>query len=177
VTNRCLAPGSHCVTVKDDLTATEKDGDLHEVVQLLAVVGRRLRGGRSLPPALAQAFRDGSLGPRHMQPLFSLVMCGPASVGELASRLGLASATASLLVNDLDRAGLVVRSEDRRDRRRTIVSVPEEQRRQLQQMARERLGLVRRTLDRLEPEARTHFLLGLRILAEESAPATPEGSR
>jgi len=177
VTKWCLAPGSHYVTVKDDLTVTEKDGELHEVMQQLAVVGRGLRGGRSLPPALAQAFRDGSLGPRHMQPLFSLAMRGPASVGELASRLGLAPATASLLVNDLDRAGLVIRSEDRRDRRRTIVSVPEEQRRQLQRMARERLSLVRRTLDRLEPEARAHFLLGLRILAEESAPAATEGRR
>jgi DNA-binding MarR family transcriptional regulator len=159
------------------LTVTEKDGDLHEVAQLLAVVGRRLRGGRSLPPVLAQAFRDGSLGPRHMQPLFSLAMRGPASVGELASRLGLAPATASLLVNDLDRAGLVVRTEDFRDRRRTIVSVPEQQRRQLQRMARERLGLVRRTLDRLEPDARDHFLLGLHILAEESAPTAAKGSR
>jgi DNA-binding MarR family transcriptional regulator len=159
------------------LTVTEKDGDLQEVAQLLAVIGRRLRGGRSLPPALAQAFRDGSLGPRHMQPLFSLAMRGPASVGELAERLGLAPATASLLVNDLDRAGLVVRSEDRRDRRRTIVSVPDRQRRQLQRMARERLALVRRTLDRLQPEARDHFLLGLRFLAEESASAAAERER
>ena len=146
------------------------------LTQLLAsVIGGSSAWGAAVTDQLA--FRDGSLGPRHMQPLFSLAMCGPASVGELASRLGLASATASLLVNDLDRAGLVVRAEDFRDRRRTIVSVPEEQRRQLQRMARERLGLVRRTLDRLEPEARTHFLLGLRILAQESAPATPERSR
>lgn len=126
---------------------------------------------------LAQAFRDGSLGPRHMQPLFSLAMRGPASVGELAARLGLAPATASLLVNDLDRAGLVVRTEDFRDRRRTIVSVPDRQRRQLQRMARERLGLVRRTLDRLDPDARDHFLLGLRVLAEESATSAAERPR
>jgi DNA-binding MarR family transcriptional regulator len=159
------------------LTVTEKDGELHEVVQQLAVVGRGLRGSRSLPPELARAFRDRSLGPRHMQPLFSLAMCGPASVGELAGRLGLAPATVSLLVNDLDRAGLVVRSEDLRDRRRTIVRVPEAQRRQLQRMASERLGIVRRTLERLEPEARAHFLLGLRILAEESTAAAADGRR
>lgn len=157
---------------------TEIPGDdLHELVQLLALIARRLRGGRSLPPALGQAFRDGSLGPRHMQPLFSLAMKGPASVGELAQRLGLASPTASLLLNDLSRAGLVERREDERDRRRTIVSVPEEHRRGLVLLARERLGLIRRTLDRLEPEARVQFVRGLRILAEESAAIEPPRRR
>jgi DNA-binding MarR family transcriptional regulator len=149
------------------LTATEQP-ELHELVQLLATISRRMRGG-AVPPALAQAFRSGSLGPRHMPPLFSLAKAGPSSVGELAERLALAPATVSLLVNELSRAGLVERREDDDDRRRTIVSVPEEQRRLLLRLARERLGLIERTLARLEPEARAHFVEGLRVLAEESA--------
>jgi DNA-binding MarR family transcriptional regulator len=94
-------------------------------------------------------------------------------VGELAERLGLAPATVSLLVNELNRAGLVERREDEADRRRTLVSVPEEHRRLLSDLAEERLGVVRRTLARLAPEERDHFAAGLRILAEESASLVP----
>jgi len=135
-----------------------------------------MRGG-AVPPALAEAFRRGSLGPRHMPPLFVLVRRGPSSVGELAERLRLAPATASLLLNELSRAGLVERHEDEHDRRRTIVSVPPEQRRLFQQLADERIGLIRRTLSRLEPEAQAHFAEGLRILAEESAAMAGEPER
>lgn len=121
-----------------------------------------------MPTPLATAFHEGSLGPRHMPPLFALVRRGPASVGELAERLDLAPATVSLLVNELSRAGLVERHEDEADRRRTIVSVPDEHRRLLSRLAEERLGVMRRTLERLEPAAREQFAEGLRILAEES---------
>jgi DNA-binding MarR family transcriptional regulator len=75
----------------------------------------------------------------------------------------------SLLVNDLNRAGLLDRREDEHDRRRTIVSVPSEHRRLLTRLADERIALVRRTFARLDPDARSHFVEGLRILVEESA--------
>lgn len=137
-------------------------------MQLLAEIARGVRGGRGVPEALREAFHKGALGPRHMPALFSLARKGPSSVGELAARLGLAPATVSLLVNDLSRVGLVERREDDSDRRRTIVSVPEEHRALLVGLADERIGLVRRTLARLDPAARAHFVEGLRILAEES---------
>jgi hypothetical protein len=45
-------------------------------------------------------------------------------------------------------------------------------------LADERIALVERTLARLEPEARDHFVCGVRILAEESASLSPaEGER
>lgn len=151
------------------MTRTEIDREqLHELLQLLGLVSRRLRGGRDVPEPLRQAFRDESLGPRHMPVLFSLARKPAASVAELAGRLGLAPATVSLLVNDLDRAGLVERHEDEVDRRRTTVSVRVEHRRLLLRLAEDRIALVRRTLSRLSPEARAHFTEGLRILVEES---------
>jgi DNA-binding MarR family transcriptional regulator len=163
--------------VQPGLSATGLDREqLHELVQLLAVIARRLRGGRDVPEALREAFRGGSLGPRHMPVLFSLARKPAASVGELAARFGLAPATVSLLVNDLSRVGLVERREDERDRRRTIVSVSEEHRRLLLRLADERIGLVGRTLARLEPEARAHFAEGLRVLAEESEAIDAEES-
>ncbi len=151
----------------------ETDAELGELLQLLGLLMRRLRG-RDIPEALREAFRRDALGPRHMPVLFVLARRGPLSVGELATRLGLATPTVSLLVNDLSRAGLVERQEDERDRRRTLVSVPAPHRRLLTRLADQRLGLMRRTLARLEPDARAHFAEGLRILAEEAG-ATSEG--
>jgi DNA-binding MarR family transcriptional regulator len=149
--------------------------DLGELVALLATISRRLRGAGQIPPALRDAFQSGALGPRHMPPLFALARSGPISVGELAQRVGLASATASLLLGELSRVGLVERREDDHDRRRTIVSVPEPHRRLLADMARERLGLMQRTLARLDPDARRSFIAGLRILADESQAMAGDG--
>ena len=147
------------------------DADLGQLVHLLSVVARRLRAG-PVPAPLATAFHHGSLGARHMPPLFAVARRGPMSVGELAERLGLAPTTVSLLVNELDRAGLMQRDEDEDDRRRTIVSVPEEHRQLLAELADERLAVMRRTLERLTPQAREHFAQGLRVLAEESEALT-----
>ena len=143
-------------------------------VQLLGLIARRLRVRGAVPEPMREAFRAGSLAPRHMPVLFSLARKGPTSVGELAARLRLAPATVSLLVNDLSRAGLVERREDEQDRRRTIVSVPEEHRRLLVRLADDRVGLVKRTLARLEPDVRAHFIHGLRVLAEESSTLSQE---
>ena len=149
----------------------------HELVRLLSLVARRLRGERGVPEALQEAFRKGALGPRHMPVLFSLARKGPTSVGELARWLGLAPATVSLLLNALTGVGLVARREAERDRRRTIVSVPAPHSRRLKRLADERIALVQRTLERLDPEAREHFARGVRILAEESALLAGGGER
>jgi DNA-binding MarR family transcriptional regulator len=139
-----------------------------EVLRLLGALNRGIRPrGDSLPEPLRAAFAEGSLGPRHMPPLFALTMGGPASVGELAARLNLAPTTTSLLVNELSRAGLVVRKEDEGDRRRTIVDVSAEIRGPLAKHAAKRIAIVQRAFDRLEPETRTHFIEGLRALVEE----------
>jgi DNA-binding MarR family transcriptional regulator len=144
--------------------------EVGEVLRLLGALTHRLRprGESQLPEALRAAFAEGSLGGRHMPPLFALAMGGPASVGDLAVRLDLAPTTTSLLVNELSRAGLVERKEDEDDRRRTIVDVSEHIRGTLVELASTRLAMVQRALDRLEPEARAHFVQGLRTLVEEA---------
>jgi hypothetical protein len=45
------------------------------------------------------------------------------TLSELADRLGIAPATASLMVGQLSRGGLIKRREDEHDRRRTIPSI------------------------------------------------------
>jgi DNA-binding MarR family transcriptional regulator len=138
------------------------------VLRLLGALSRGTRPrGDSLPEPLRAAFAEGSLGPRHMPPLFALTMGGPASVGDLAARINLAPTTTSLLVNELNRAGLVERKEDEGDRRRTIVDVSDDIRGPLAKHASKRMAIVERALGRLEPEARAHFIQGLRALVEE----------
>jgi DNA-binding MarR family transcriptional regulator len=141
-----------------------------EVMRLLGALARvlRPRGDSELPEPLRAAFCEGSLGHRHMPPLFALAMGGPASVGELAARIHLAPATTSLLVNELSRVGLVERKEDDHDRRRTIVDVSEHIRAPLVAHASKRAAMVQRALSRLEPEAQAHFVQGLRALVEEA---------
>jgi DNA-binding MarR family transcriptional regulator len=143
--------------------------DVREVLRLLAALTRRMRprADAALPEPLSAAFAEGSLGPRHMPPLFALAMGGPASVGELAARLDLAPTTTSLLVNELSRVGLVDRTEDDGDRRRTIVDVRGDLRAPLVELASKRVAAVRRALDRLEPDARAHLVEGLSVLVEE----------
>jgi DNA-binding MarR family transcriptional regulator len=81
---------------------------------------QRRRG--ELPLALRQA---GRLGDRHVSALVSLAVAGPATVSELAERMDMTLAHASLVVGELAEAGLVDRDHDERDRRRIIVSLSE----------------------------------------------------
>jgi DNA-binding MarR family transcriptional regulator len=151
------------------------EDDLRELPRLMGrVVGRLKRGGPEVPEPFHEAFENGGCGPRHLPALVTAYFYGPVSVSQLAELIGLSVATTSLLVGELDRAGLVERSEDEEDRRRTLVRVDPDTGRELDAWANERLGPLRRALERLSPEARAHFMEGWRLLDEESARAAPE---
>jgi len=62
---------------------------------------------------------------RHIAMLISLGIAGPAPVSDLAARLRMTTAHASLVAGDLAKAGLVEREHDSSDRRRVIVSLSE----------------------------------------------------
>ena len=107
------------------------------------------------------------LGMRHARLLLTLAVTGPLAVGELAAKMGLAAPTVSLLAGEANRAGFLDRREDERDRRRTIVSLPERIRAPLERVAQAAAKPLRRTLEQLEPTARLHFLQGLHQLVTE----------
>lgn len=65
--------------------------------------------------------REG-LGPSDGQFLTLLQVHGPMTAGELAARTGLTSGSTTGVIDRLERAGLVTRSQDPRDRRRVIVT-------------------------------------------------------
>jgi DNA-binding MarR family transcriptional regulator len=160
-------------TVREKTRGTRSpsiDGQVRELLGLFAGIIKGLKHDREeeKPEELQRAFEEGSLGERHFPPLIVLSLEGPMSVSELADRVGLTVATTSLLVGELSRAGLVERSEDERDRRRTIVSLSEEIRKVAEPRIQEHLQPFRRTLERLSPAARAHFMEGIRLLNEES---------
>ena len=141
-----------------------------EQLLLLADLFRGLKhsagvGGASEP--LKREIVAAGLGERHARLLVTLAATGPLAVGELAAKMGLAAPTVSLLAGEANRAGFLDRREDERDRRRTIVSLPERLRPPLEQLAQATAEPLRRTLERLDPDARLQFLEGLGLLVSE----------
>jgi DNA-binding MarR family transcriptional regulator len=151
------------------------DDDLQELVQLFAQVVQSQKRGSGHPPQwFVEAFERHSLGPRHVRVLISLTFRDALSVSELASRIGLSLGTTSLMVGELSRAGLVERSEDERDRRRTIVRLHGDYVDTMKTLTRERTEPMRRALERMAPADRETFMQGWRMLAEETV-GTAEG--
>jgi DNA-binding MarR family transcriptional regulator len=154
-----------------------------EATELLALLSGVLIGLKRKPPGsdaehneLRESFEKAELGERHVGPLLALVLRGPASVSELAERIGLTPATTSLLVGELSRAGLVQRREDEDDRRRTIVSVDESIEEVVRPYLEETLTPLAAGLDRMSKAQKTHFMEGLRILNDEFGGPQGNGS-
>ena len=144
---------------------------LPDLIHALKAVGRP-------PDGLRELLTGGGIGPRHVTALHVVVAAdAPLSVTELAGRLGVALPTASLLVAELSRAGLVERSEDDTDRRRTLVRVAPGQMALVRDLVLRRVLPMRRALGRLTPDERAALARGLGVLAEElSAAAGADGN-
>ena len=151
-----------------------REASAEEATELLSLLSGVLIGLKRKPPGsgedhdeLRKAFEKSELGERHATPLIALVLRGPASVSELAERIGLTPATTSLLVGELSRAGFVERREDEADRRRTIVSLDQSIEDVVRPALEETLAPLGRGLARMSPVQKTHLMEGLRILGEE----------
>jgi DNA-binding MarR family transcriptional regulator len=91
------------------------------VRQLLLVMPRLVGRVKRLP--VPDQLRSLDLAPRHLSMLSLLLLDGPLTVSQLAGMLGVAPTTASLIVSDLSRKGVLVRREDDTDRRRRIIDI------------------------------------------------------
>jgi DNA-binding MarR family transcriptional regulator len=143
-----------------------------ELARLFAEVAIGLkRSDREAPAELREAAEGAGLGPRHAAPVLTLAFADEEtlSVSELSQRIGLSLASTSQLVGELSRAGLVERTEDERDRRRTLVRLPDAYRPHIQALLEDHIAPMQRTLERLSPQAREHFLDGFRVLRDEVA--------
>jgi DNA-binding MarR family transcriptional regulator len=102
--------------------------------------------------------------------LAHLAKTGPVSVSQLARRLRVTVPTASLLVAELDRAGLAERRDDDMDRRRTIVTVSERYRDDIDEWLSSRAEPLRRALARLDEGERATLLRALQLIDDELHP-------
>ena len=137
--------------------------DIAEVlgfVPLLEVYFRRCLQVE-MPAPLQEIFRHHRLTARHGGVLAQLSAGQPISVTELARRMGVSLSTASELVGDLGRAGLVERREDPNNRRRTLAALADPHRATVQAFIAQRAGPLLRVLEALSPRDRQGFARGL----------------
>lgn len=87
-------------------------------------------------------------------------------VGRLAERLGIAPATATQIVDGLERAGLVERSRTATDRRTVVVELTTEGRKAVERKRRRLVGQRRQLFENLAPDERVQAERVLRHLAE-----------
>ena len=156
------------------------DADLAEVMPLVAGLAKAVqKSGHQMPNEMHALWVKHGLAPRHMNTLLSLAFRGPASVSDLSARLGVGLATASLVVGELSRVGLVRRREDEADRRRTLVDLAPGYRQMIRGALAQKMDAVRGALDQLEPKERAALAKGLRALigAFEAAVSEAVGSR
>jgi DNA-binding MarR family transcriptional regulator len=135
---------------------------------------RRLKSIGPPPEGLRDVLEQAGLGPRHLSSIITLALTGPLSVTELSEHLGLQLSTTSTMVGELSRAGMLRRTEDEQDRRRTIVDLAPEHLGELPGWLDSAFAPIRAALKRLSPEARAHFLEGWQLLAEETESAAAE---
>ena len=143
------------------------DAQLAELLPLLpALVRAMTRRMAEVPPALKAIWTEHSLAPRHMNVLLALSVSGPMSVTDLSARLGVGLATASLLVGELSRVGIVARREDEDDRRRTIVELAPAHREAVAGYLSRRAGLLADALSPLSATERAGLLRGLHAIVD-----------
>ena len=160
--------------------------ELAELLPLLPALTKAMtRRSHEVPPGIKADWHGHGLAPRHMNLLVALALAGPMSVSELSTRLDVGLATASLIVGELGRVGLVVRSEDENDRRRTIVDLAPAHRQAISAFVSRRAGVLKNALEPLQPQERAGLVKGLRAIVaaletvspEESHPGSPSPSR
>jgi DNA-binding MarR family transcriptional regulator len=129
-----------------------------------------LRGlwSRRRPPAELGELVEGDppLGRRHIAVLAQVGGGGRQTVGDLARALALSLPAASKLTTELAHHGLVRRSEDAGDRRRTVVELDPETERRVRAWLDRRNAPLESALAALSAEERRAFLKGLTVLAD-----------
>ncbi|MCP2351632.1 DNA-binding MarR family transcriptional regulator [Nonomuraea roseoviolacea subsp. carminata] len=125
------------------------------------------RAQAEMPDELREIFRSHRLTARHGAIIPQLTTAPSLSVSELADRMGVSLTTASELVSDLSRAGLVERREDPDNRRRTLVSLAAHHRAMVERFVALRAAPLLRVLDNLSPQERQGLVAGLTAWAHE----------
>jgi len=139
---------------------------------MLLLMPRLVGRAKRLP--IPESLRSFSLAPRHLSLLAYLLFDGPLGVNELATRLEVAPTTVSLMVGDLSRSGILERNEDEADRRRTIVSIAERYRADVEGWLANGAQAWRAALEPLTPDQRRTVIDTLLTYEREVERAAPK---
>lgn len=131
--------------------------DTEDAVRALLLLMPRLAGRTKRVPVPAE-LESLTLAPRHLSLLSYLLFDGPMTVNELAERLEVAPTTVSLMVGDLNRQGVLARTEDETDRRRRIISITDAMRPAVDSWLARGATAWRDALAPLTPAQRTLFV-------------------
>jgi DNA-binding MarR family transcriptional regulator len=134
-------------------------------VPLLAAYFRRV--SVEMPDDLVALFNAHGLTARHGAVLSQLAVTENLGVTQLARVIGVSLSTASELIGDLSRAGIVERREDPTDRRRTLVQLAQRHRASVEQLVASRAAPLIHVLEGLSDRDRQGFAAGLRAWAAE----------
>jgi DNA-binding MarR family transcriptional regulator len=143
------------------------DDGLHELLSRVPIVLGLLRRVDPPPTRFSAVFARHDLGPRHSRVILVVALRDELSVSAVAEALDVSLPAASLLIGELDRAGLLTRVEDARDRRRTLVGIRPEYETDAQAWLELRMRPWRQTLARLSARDREGFIEGWRFLEAE----------
>lgn len=113
----------------------------------------------------ADAERAGLTGPQ-VTVMACLVSKGQVTLTELSRTLNMSHSTASGIVDRLQARGLIRRSQDAADRRRTRITVTESVTRYVSQLQAGPFWRLAAALERAKPEHRRAIRKGLKLLRE-----------
>src|SRR5262245_53984457 len=160
--SRSKRPGRHRSADGDRATTSVRRGTLvREAEGILATIRLLWRDLLRNPYADAEAF--GMTGPQ-VTVMACLATRGPITLTELSRTLGMSHSTASGIVDRLEARGLVRRSADASDRRRTLIEVTDAVRRYVSELEEGPAGRVVRALETATPADRATIRRGLELL-------------
>jgi DNA-binding MarR family transcriptional regulator len=113
----------------------------------------------------ADAKEHGMTGPQ-VTVMECLVKRGPMTLTELSRTLGMSHSSASGIIDRLQRRGMLRRTQDATDRRRTSIEVTDAVRRYVRELDEGPTGRLVRVLKGATPAQRAVISDGLRLLAD-----------
>ena len=124
----------------------------------------------------SEAEEHGMTGPQ-VTVMECLVRSGPMTLTELSRTLGMSHSSASGIIDRLERRGMLRRTQDASDRRRTSIEVTDAVRRYVRELDEGPTGRLARVLKGATPAQRAVMSDGLRLLADLLGSRRPSDGR
>ena len=133
------------------------------------IVQAQQRLSKAMSASFGQNWMELDFSMPQLKTLLTLYNAGALSIGHIAELLGVGQPTASHLVDRLVQAGLVERTEDSEDRRRTLAELTPQAVELIERLRQIRIEPLQRWLTQLDDTALAALHLGFRALADVAA--------